>query len=209
MVRCVDGMGSLLCMLTWFQIANWSPAMLSVVPAPLRGETARVQAWLRCACQKRGGSGESTRYRQYHPVPLGLVDFFNSNIHLVQVATLIETHQCNYEDATAEARKHKRDNVPHAFLRVTPTGTVMPGSRLPDLPSASPTPETLPPTALAPPPSLPAPRPAPLLVPNTPLLLPLALTPNVPEYLAKAPPQVATLDICPILQTTLALWSLP
>ena len=92
-----------------------------------------------------------TRYRQYHPVPLGLVDFFNSNIHLVQVATLIETHQCNDEDATAEARKHKRDHVPHAFLRVTPTGTVMPGSRLPDLPSASPTPETLPHTALAPP----------------------------------------------------------
>ena len=102
-----------------------------------------------------------TRYRQYHPVPLGLVDFFNSNIHLVQVATLIETHQCNDEDATAEARKHKRDHVPHAFLRVTSTGTVMPGSRLPDLPSASPTPETLPHTALAPPPSVPAPRPAP------------------------------------------------
>ena len=35
-------------------------------------------------------------------------------------------------------------------------------NRLPDLPSASPTPETLPPTALAPPPSVPAPRPAPL-----------------------------------------------
>ena len=34
--------------------ANWSPAMLSVVPAPPRGETARVQAWLRWACQKRG-----------------------------------------------------------------------------------------------------------------------------------------------------------
>ena len=44
MVRCVDGMGSLLRSLTWFQIANWSPAMLSVVPAPARGETARVQA---------------------------------------------------------------------------------------------------------------------------------------------------------------------
>ena len=54
MVRCVDGMGSLPRTLTWFQIANWSPAMLSVVPAPARGETARVQAWLRWACQKRG-----------------------------------------------------------------------------------------------------------------------------------------------------------
>ena len=61
-----------------------------------------------------------TRYRQFHPVPLGLVDCFNSNIHLVQVATLIETHLCNDEDATAEARKHKRDHVPLAFLRVTP-----------------------------------------------------------------------------------------
>ena len=101
-----------------------------------------------------------TRYRQYHPVPLGLVDFFNSNIQLIQVATLIEAHQCNNEDATAEARKHKRDYIPRAFLRVTPTGTVMPGSRLPDLPSASPTPDALPPTALAPPqhppPSLPS-----------------------------------------------------
>ena len=37
MVRFVDGMGS---MLTWFQIANWSPAMLSVVRAPPSGETA-------------------------------------------------------------------------------------------------------------------------------------------------------------------------
>ena len=42
--RCVDGMGSLLRALTWFHIANWSPAMLSVVPAPARGEVARVQA---------------------------------------------------------------------------------------------------------------------------------------------------------------------
>ena len=34
--------------------------------------------------------------------------------------------------------------------------------------------------------------------------MPLVLTPNVPEYLAKAaPPQAATLDICPILPTTL------
>ena len=52
-------------------------------------------------------------------------------------------------DATAEARKHKRDFAPTAFLRVTPASTVLPGNRLPDLPSASPTPETLPPTALA------------------------------------------------------------
>ena len=44
MVRWVDGMGSLLRELTWFHIANWSPAMLSVVPAPARGEVARVQA---------------------------------------------------------------------------------------------------------------------------------------------------------------------
>ena len=51
-----------------------------------------------------------TRYRQFHPVPLGLVDFFNSNIHLVLVATLIESHLCNDEAATAEARRHKRDN---------------------------------------------------------------------------------------------------
>ena len=54
MVRCAEGIGSLLCMLTWFQIASWSPAMLSVVPAPPMGETARAQALLRCACQNRG-----------------------------------------------------------------------------------------------------------------------------------------------------------
>ena len=53
MVRCVDGMGSLLRALTWFHITNSSPAMISVVPAPARGEVARVQAWLRWACQKR------------------------------------------------------------------------------------------------------------------------------------------------------------
>ena len=74
----------------------------------------------------------------------------------------------------------------------------MPGSRLPDLPSASPTPETLPHTALVSPPSAPAPqtcstcaifshnlRPP---VPNTPLLLSLVLTLSVPGFLAKAPP---------------------
>ena len=36
-----------------------------------------------------------------------------------------------------EARKHKRDFAPTAFLRVTPTGTIMPGNRIPDLPSTS------------------------------------------------------------------------
>ena len=74
---------------------------------------------------------------------------------------LIETHQCNNEDATTEARKHKRDFAPTAFLRIIPAGTVMTGNRLPDLPSTSPTPETLPHTALAPPPSIIPPRPAP------------------------------------------------
>ena len=34
-------------------MASWSLAMLSVVPAPPWGETAREQALLRCACQKR------------------------------------------------------------------------------------------------------------------------------------------------------------
>ena len=48
-----------------------------------------------------------------------------------------------------------------AFLRVSPAGPAMPGSRLPDLPSASPTPETLVQTALAPPPAPPPPVPAP------------------------------------------------
>ena len=91
-----------------------------------------------------------SRYREFHPVPLGLVDYFNSNIHLPQIGMLIATHQCNNDDATAQARKHKRDFAPTAFLRIIPAGTVMSGNRLPDLPSTSPTPETLPRTALAP-----------------------------------------------------------
>ena len=62
---------------------------------------------------------------------------------------LIETYQCNNEDATAEARKHKRDFSPTAFLRIIPAGTVMSGNRLPDLPATSPTPENLPRTALS------------------------------------------------------------
>ena len=95
-----------------------------------------------------------SRYREYHPVPLGLVDYFNSNIHLPQVGMLIETHQCNNEEATAEARKHKRDFSPTVFLRIVSADTVMSGNRLPDLPSTSPTPETLPRTALAPSPSI-------------------------------------------------------
>ena len=142
------------------------------------------------------------RYRQYSPVPLGLVDFFNSNIHLVQVATLIQSHLCNDEAATAEARKHKRDNVPHAFLRVTHHDTAAPGSRLPD-PPASPTPETLPHTALAPPPSIPDHNPHILPPPvlNTPLPSSLVQTPNDPDCLGKAPPRAATLDICPISLT--------
>ena len=61
--------------------------------------------WLLCAivlalCEGRTGlaiSGvfEAGKTRsaaaEYHPVPLGLVDFFNSNIHLPQGAILIET----------------------------------------------------------------------------------------------------------------------
>ena len=109
-----------------------------------------VQEWL----NNRAPRLIPSRYREYSPVPLGLVDYFNSNIHLPQVGMLIATHQCNNEDATAEARKHKRDFAPTAFLRIIPAGTVMSGNRLPDLPSASPTPETLPRTALAPSPSI-------------------------------------------------------
>ena len=73
---------------------------------------------------------------------------------------LIATHQCHNEDATAEARKHKRDFSPTAFLRIIPPDTVMSGNRLPDIPSTSPTPETLPRTALAPSPSIIPPRPS-------------------------------------------------
>ena len=45
----------------------------------------------------------SHRYTAGTPVLLGLVD---SNIHLVQVTTLVQNHLCN-ETATIETRKHK------------------------------------------------------------------------------------------------------
>ena len=102
-----------------------------------------------------------SRFRQYSPVPRGLVDFFNSNIQLVQVATLIHSHLCNDEAATAEARRHKRDFPAHVFLRLTSPNTSALGSHLPYIPSVSPTPENLPRTALASPPTLHASRPGP------------------------------------------------
>ena len=100
------------------------------------------------------------RHREYIPVPLGLVDFFNTNIHLPQVAMLIATNQCHNEEATAEARKHKREFAALAFLRVPPAHTVTSGRQPPDPPSFSPTPETLPRTALASSSSIMPPRPS-------------------------------------------------
>lgn len=122
-----------------------------------------------------------TRYRQYLPVPRGLVDFFNSNIHLVQVATLIHTHLCNDEAAATEARSHKREHIAHVFLRLTPPGTSAIGSRLPDIPTAIPTPETLPPTALAPPSILPVSRPSSL--PAPPPSLPSQASSGRPQHI--------------------------
>ena len=155
------------------------------------------------------------------PVPLGLVDYFNSNIHLPQVSMLIATHQCHNEDATAEARKHKRDFSPTAFLRIIPADTVMSGNRLPDIPSpvlhlrlyhVLPSPHLLPSSL----PDLsnrpqgqrnhPTRRRLRPLVHNTPLLQVLALTPNDPAYPAKAaPPQVDPLDTCPFF-CLMAAW---
>ena len=91
-----------------------------------------------------------SRHRTYIPVPFRLVDYFNSHIHLPQVAMLIASHQCHNEAATAEARKHKRNYSCTDFLRVIPADTVMSGNLLPPPPSPSPTPENLPRTALAP-----------------------------------------------------------
>ena len=62
-----------------------------------------VQDWL----NNRAPRLIPSRHRTYIPVPLGLVDYFNSNIHLPQVSMLIATHQCHIEDATAEARKQQ------------------------------------------------------------------------------------------------------
>ena len=66
-----------------------------------------VQDWL----NNRAPRLIPSRHRTYTPVPLGLVDYFNSNIHLPQVSMLIASHQCHNEDATAEARKHADTNV--------------------------------------------------------------------------------------------------
>ena len=188
------------------------PPRIDSYETPTPPEPA-VQDWL----NNRAPRLIPSRHRAYTPVPLGLVDYFNTNIHLPQVAMLIATHQCHNEEATAEARRHKRDFSPTAFLRITPADTVMSGNRLPDPPSTSPTPETLPRTALAP--DLPnrpqyqhnlltrrSLRP---LVHNTLLLQAHALTPNDPASPAKAaPPQVATLDTCPSFLTTLDLLDL-
>ena len=89
----------------------------------------------------------------------------------------------------------------------------MPGSRLPDLPAASPTPETLPHTALAPPPSVPAPRPAPPPVQSSQSSQSASTRPQHPPpffpssdnkrpgFLVKAPPHKPALDTCPSLPT--------
>ena len=136
-------------------LSTLRPPRIDSYETPTPPEPA-VQDWL----NNRAPRLIPSRHRAYIPVPLGLVDYFNSNIHLPQVAMLIATHQCHNEDATAEARRHKRDFSPTAFLRITPADTVMSGNRLPDPPSTSPTPETLPRTALAPSPSIIPPRPS-------------------------------------------------
>ena len=99
----------------------------------------------------------SHRYRQYSPVPLDLVDFFNSK-HPLSPGRYSHPKPSLQRWSSHLKYGTQRDNVRHAFLRVTCTAA--PGSRLPDRP-ASPTPETLPHTALAPPPSVPAPCSAP------------------------------------------------
>jgi len=157
-------------------------------------------------------------YREYSPVPLGLVDYFNSNIHLPHVGLVIATHQCNNEDAPAEAHKHRRDfsssdSLPPAPLcPATDSLTFRPPAQLLRL-------SQVPPLLLLLPYSLPDPNHLRHLPRNLPLLLTLrelvrniflplalALTPNVPVSPARAaPPQVATPATCLILPATLDL----
>ena len=105
------------------------------------------------------------RFRTFSPVPRGFVDFFNSNIHLVQVAMLLHQHLCNDEDAVAEARRHKRDFSAVVFLRcplpgtpavinTPPPGAPAAATNPSVTPSAIPLPDSLPNTALAPRPML-------------------------------------------------------
>ena len=121
-------------------LSTLRPPRIDSYETPTPPEPA-VQDWL----NNRAPRLIPSRHRAYSPVPLGLVDYFNSNIHLPQVAMLIATHQCHNEDATAEARRHKRDFSPTAFLRITPADTVMSGNRLPDPPALAPSPSIIPP----------------------------------------------------------------
>ena len=180
-------------------------------PSPLE---PAVQDWL----NNRAPRLIPSRHRTFTPVPLGLVDYFNSNIHLPQVSMLIASHQCHNEDAAAEARRHKRNFSPTAFLRIIPADTVMSGNRPPDIPSTSPTPEPRPisfhhPSQTSKHPqgqhNLPTRRRLRPLVHNTLLLQVLALTPNDPAYPVKAAlPQIDPLD-CPSFLTAPDPWDPP
>ena len=90
-------------------LSTLRPPRIDSYETPTPPEPA-VQDWL----NNRAPRLIPSRHRAYIPVPLGLVDYFNTNIHLPQVAMLIATHQCHNEEATAEARRHKRDFSPTA-----------------------------------------------------------------------------------------------
>ena len=102
-----------------------------------------------------------SRYCQYSSVLRDLVDFFNSK-HLLGPGSYSHPKPSLWRWVSlCWSMETQTWNIPHAFLRLTPTGTAALKSRLPDLPSTSSTPETLPHTALAPS-IVPTPCPAPL-----------------------------------------------
>ena len=130
------------------------------------------------------------RFRTFSPVPRGLVDFFNSNIHLVQVAMLLHQHLCNDEDAVAEARRHKRDFSAVVFLRCPLPGTpAVINTPPPGAPAAATNPSVTPSAAIPLPDSLPntalAPRPMLQSLP----LGPTPFQPSQPSQAASDRPQ--------------------
>lgn len=84
------------------------------------------------------------------PVPQAIVDFFHSDIHLPQVATLIHQHLCEDVTAISEARKNKRSFTATIFPRQPPSALPVAGCSTPNAPTVVPPPDSLPSTALAP-----------------------------------------------------------
>ena len=143
-----------------------------------------------------------SRHRAYIPVPFGLVDYFNSHIHLPQVAMLIASHFC-------ESYLPIQSCQATCFLLLRPQVLHLRTYHVPPLPPLNlisthdllkhPPLHHLPPHHTWRQPDH-----------NTFPLQAHVLTRNDLAYQAQtAPPQLATLDPCPLLSTAPDPWDLP